>query len=82
MPGHWLRCSTGKQYTTVYDDFSPAFQYNLISPYPKFGNGYFNNTNHLTYNVSASMTFPFNGTSVQMFGGVNFDHGKYSVMCV
>ncbi|ORX40609.1 hypothetical protein BD324DRAFT_678060 [Kockovaella imperatae] len=69
-----------KIYTTTYDDFSPSFTYSQFQPVPNFGNGYYNSTSHLTFNTSASLAFAFNGTSVQIFGGLNVDHGNYTIV--
>ena len=53
-----ISTSSEKIYTTIYDDFSPAFHYNGFTPYPNNGfQGYYNDTNHLTYNLSASVSF-------------------------
>ena len=72
--------STEKVWTTQYDDFSPAITFNGFNPISNFGNQYYNSTNHLSKTVGATAFFSFNGTSIQVFGGTNYDHGNYSVV--
>ncbi|TYJ57092.1 hypothetical protein B9479_002193 [Cryptococcus floricola] len=73
--------TVGKVWTTTFDDQSPAMSYtgsgwknnNLTDP------RYFNQSTHATQIVGDSVSLAFNGSSVQVFGGLNFDHGNYSV---
>ena len=88
--------SQDKVYTTTIDDNSSAFQYSGTgwTGDDTFGLGYYNNSGHLTANVSDSVALSrvlffnhvvandsrFNGSSVQVFGGTNSNHGNYSVV--
>ncbi|WVQ84454.1 hypothetical protein IAT38_006606 [Cryptococcus sp. DSM 104549] len=74
--------TTDKIYTTAYDDTSSAVQY--------FGLGwargpplspqlYYNTTAHISAIVGDSLELSFNGSSVQVFGGMYMDHGNYSI---
>ncbi|WWC64615.1 uncharacterized protein I303_107226 [Kwoniella dejecticola CBS 10117] len=67
-------------YTTYIDDSSPSIQYdsNWIS-YGYGTGGYYNLTDHMSSTQGASMEFRFNGSSIQVYGGVNNDHGDYTI---
>ncbi|ODO05389.1 hypothetical protein L198_02082 [Cryptococcus wingfieldii CBS 7118] len=75
--------ATGKVWTTTYDDQSPALNYigSGWDPYaaPLQPADYFNRTAHVTQTVGDSVSLSFNGSSVQVFGGLYFDHGNFSV---
>ncbi|WRT70256.1 uncharacterized protein IL334_007251 [Kwoniella shivajii] len=70
----------GKVFTTSYDDGSSAVQY--------FGSGwavgnpnklYYNTTVHVSGRATDLMQLKFNGSSIQVFGGLYTDHGNYSI---
>ncbi|OCF39001.1 hypothetical protein I317_07218 [Kwoniella heveanensis CBS 569] len=72
--------TTGKVYTTIYDDTSSAIEYigskwNIGVP----NKDYYNTTLHSNANPGDAIKLSFNGSSVQMFGGLYMDHGNYSV---
>ncbi|WWD03607.1 hypothetical protein V865_001661 [Kwoniella europaea PYCC6329] len=70
-----------KVYTTTFDDDSSAIQYN--------GGGwergdpnkdYYNTTAHVSAKPTDLMRLQFNGSSIQVFGGLFTDHGNYSIV--
>ncbi|ODO05388.1 hypothetical protein L198_02081 [Cryptococcus wingfieldii CBS 7118] len=71
----------GKVWTTTYDDSSPALKYigSGWNPNTSAGTDYFNRTAYITQTVGDSVSLDFNGSSVQVFGGLYNDHGNYSV---
>ncbi|TYJ57093.1 hypothetical protein B9479_002194 [Cryptococcus floricola] len=75
--------TTGKVWTTSYDDQSPEMRYVGLGwrSNPDMGDGYYNQSAHISpsgfYSDWVSLTF--NGSSFQVFGGLYVDHGQYSV---
>ncbi|ODN81541.1 hypothetical protein L202_01960 [Cryptococcus amylolentus CBS 6039] len=71
----------GKVWTTTYDDSSPAMKYigSGWNPNTSAGTSYYNRTAYITQTVGDSVSLDFNGSSVQVFGGLYNDHGNYSV---
>nr|XP_019010275.1 uncharacterized protein I206_04743 [Kwoniella pini CBS 10737]OCF49056.1 hypothetical protein I206_04743 [Kwoniella pini CBS 10737] len=67
-------------YTTYIDDSSSMIQYdsNWIS-YGYGTGGYYNLTDHMSSTTGSSMEFKFNGSSIQLYGGINNDHGDYGI---
>ncbi|WWC91690.1 uncharacterized protein L201_006636 [Kwoniella dendrophila CBS 6074] len=67
-------------YTTYIDDSSPLITYdpNWIS-YGYGTGGYYNLTDHMSSQIDTSMEIKFNGSSIQLFGGINNDHGDYTI---
>ncbi|WVR09746.1 hypothetical protein IAU60_006822 [Kwoniella sp. DSM 27419] len=71
---------TSTIYTTYIDDTSSLIHYD--SGWDPFGDGtggFYNRTNHMCTRLGSSMSFGFNGSSIQIFGGINTDHGNYSI---
>ncbi|WWC64625.1 uncharacterized protein I303_107236 [Kwoniella dejecticola CBS 10117] len=67
-------------YTTTIDDTSPYVTYD--QGWNATGTGdsqYYNATLHTSTIPSSTMTMQFNGSSVQLFGSIDSDHGNYSV---
>ncbi|WVQ84455.1 hypothetical protein IAT38_006607 [Cryptococcus sp. DSM 104549] len=73
--------TTGKVYTTEYDDASTAVQYfgSGWGKGPPLSPDYHDQTAHITNALGDSMQLKFNGSSIQVFGGLYIDHGNYSV---
>ncbi|KAK4686874.1 hypothetical protein P7C73_g3246, partial [Tremellales sp. Uapishka_1] len=73
--------TAGKTYTTTIDDSSPSIIYNGAS----WGNQssaiaqYYNETIHLSTEPGDTLSFEFKGSSLQLFGATNTDHGNYSI---
>ncbi|WRT70266.1 uncharacterized protein IL334_007261 [Kwoniella shivajii] len=67
-------------YTSYIDDASPLVTYEegWIS-YGYGTGGYYNLTDHMSSTIGSSMQVGFNGTSIQLFGGINNDHAEYSI---
>ncbi|EIW72230.1 hypothetical protein TREMEDRAFT_58390 [Tremella mesenterica DSM 1558] len=73
--------TTDKVFTNIFDDSHPSFSYdntwvaqtNVVKP------PYYDLTSHLSPASQAIAHFQFNGSSVGLYGGVNFNHGNYSV---
>ncbi|EIW72237.1 hypothetical protein TREMEDRAFT_58395 [Tremella mesenterica DSM 1558] len=68
-------------FTSIYDDQDAHFLWSDTDwrSLTNFPHDYFDHTNHLTNIAGSTMSFTFNGTSCQIFGGLNHDHGRYSV---
>ncbi|WWC94850.1 hypothetical protein V866_001701 [Kwoniella sp. B9012] len=68
-------------YTSRIDDTSPSVTYDQDGWTTEGSGGpqYYNSTQHTSVIPSSTMTMNFNGTSVQLFGSVNDDHGNYSI---
>ncbi|WWC71962.1 uncharacterized protein I206_105921 [Kwoniella pini CBS 10737] len=71
----------GEVFTTTYDDSSSAVEY--------FGSGwaqgnpnkdYYNTTARVSNKPTDLMRLSFNGSSIQVFGGLYTDHGNYSIV--
>ncbi|WVR07706.1 hypothetical protein IAU60_004748 [Kwoniella sp. DSM 27419] len=72
--------TSGKVFTTSYDDTSSAVTYSGTGWSSGVPNkDYYNTTAHLTKVPGDSMQLSFNGSSIQVFGGLMSDHGNYSV---
>ncbi|WWD03615.1 hypothetical protein V865_001670 [Kwoniella europaea PYCC6329] len=70
-----------KIYTTRIDDTSPSVTYDQDG-WTTEGSGdpqYHNSTQHTSIIPSSTMTMNFNGTSVQLFGSLNDNHGNCSI---
>ncbi|WVW86124.1 hypothetical protein I302_108164 [Kwoniella bestiolae CBS 10118] len=68
-------------YTTTIDDISPSITYDQTG-WNTTGSSdtqYYNSTQHVSTIPSSTMTMNFTGSSVQLFGSVNNDHGNYSI---
>lgn len=70
-----------KVYTTRLDDTSPACQY-----IGTWGDGppmspelYYNTTAHISQTKGDEVICNFNGTSIEVVGGLVDDHGNYTV---
>ncbi|WRT70267.1 uncharacterized protein IL334_007262 [Kwoniella shivajii] len=65
--------------TTIIEDTSSQITYDAAwtSGGPNPANH--NSTVHLTSTLGSSFKIPFNGTSIQIFSGLNLDHGGYTV---
>ncbi|WVQ73037.1 hypothetical protein IAR50_002600 [Cryptococcus sp. DSM 104548] len=72
--------TTGKVWTTSYDDQSPEISYigSGWSSDTSADASYFNESAHITQTIGDSVSLSFNGSSVQVFGGLYLDHGNYS----
>ncbi|WVW86123.1 hypothetical protein I302_108163 [Kwoniella bestiolae CBS 10118] len=66
-------------YTTTLDDTSPGITYDASWTNDAKDPVNYNRTIHLTGESGGSMLLPFNGISIQIFSGLNVDHGEYSV---
>ncbi|WVR00251.1 hypothetical protein IAU59_007394 [Kwoniella sp. CBS 9459] len=71
---------SGKIYTTTLDDTSSAFEY-VGSAWTRAApsKDLYNTTGHYTANPGDSLQMSFNGSSVQIFGSVAYNHGNYSI---
>ncbi|WWC94851.1 hypothetical protein V866_001702 [Kwoniella sp. B9012] len=70
---------SGQVYTTTLDDSTPVITYDASWSKDTVDAMNYNSTIHLTGQAGASMILPFNGTSIQVFSGINVDHDEYSV---
>ncbi|WVQ73036.1 hypothetical protein IAR50_002599 [Cryptococcus sp. DSM 104548] len=73
--------TTGKVYTTTYDDQSPVLNWvgSGWTSNTEAATTYFNQSAHITQVIGDSVSLSFKGSSVQVFGGLYFDHGNFSV---
>ncbi|WWD03616.1 hypothetical protein V865_001671 [Kwoniella europaea PYCC6329] len=70
---------SGQVYTTTLDDSASGITYDASWSTDTVDAMNYNSTIHLTGQAGASMIIPFNGTSIQVFAGINVDHDEYSV---
>ncbi|WVN84917.1 uncharacterized protein L203_100053 [Cryptococcus depauperatus CBS 7841] len=74
--------TSGEIFTTEFDDTSSFVSYfgtGWTAGPPLQPDKYYNSTAHITSVVGDSMQLKFNGSSIQVFGGLYTDHGNYSV---
>ncbi|WVN84918.1 uncharacterized protein L203_100054 [Cryptococcus depauperatus CBS 7841] len=84
---HWLdidyvvitQPTSGTLFTTFIDDTSPSVAYD--SGWASVANDKtcFNLTSHASSTKYSTFEISFSGSSVQLFGNVNSDHGNYSI---
>ncbi|WVQ67017.1 uncharacterized protein L199_005209 [Kwoniella botswanensis] len=70
---------SGQVYTTTLDDSISKITYDASWSTDTVDSMNYNSTIHLTGQSGATMILPFNGSSIQVFAGVNVDHDAYSV---
>ncbi|WVW86137.1 hypothetical protein I302_108178 [Kwoniella bestiolae CBS 10118] len=67
-------------YTTYIDDSSPSVSYDPSWVSYGYGTGgYYNLTDHMSPTAGSSMQLKFNGSSIQLYGGVNNAHGDFTI---
>ncbi|WRT70257.1 uncharacterized protein IL334_007252 [Kwoniella shivajii] len=68
------------EYTSIIDDSSPFVSYDVGWNTTDPGDSqYYNGTQHISTIPSSVMTLNFSGSSIQLFGSMDTDHGNYSI---